>query len=269
MPRSTNEVFTPLRFIEAVTLRSFLQPDASWLDEPGSRRIWQTTAVTVIGLALYGFSVGWWRSPLMAGYVAIKMPLLVALTLGCNGLLNSLLAQLLGTGLGIRQSFLALLMATAVSALILGSLAPVTFFLASNAPAPGTPGADTAYAAYQLIHTFLIGFAGVVANTHLYRLLAARAPNPAAARATLIAWLAGNGFLGAQFSWVLRPFFGLPGMEVEFLRPQPLKGNFYETIWGSFVQMAGSEFTAGLCALIVIGMISLPVISALRPSSST
>ncbi|MFD0893510.1 hypothetical protein KBB96_18945 [Luteolibacter ambystomatis] len=268
MPRSTNEAFTTLRFIEAVTLRSFLQPDASWLDEPGSRRVWQTAMVTVIGLAFYGFTVGWWRSPLMAGYVAVKMPLLVALTLGCNGLLNGLLALLLGTGLGIRQSFLALLMATAVSALILGSLAPVTFFLAWNAPVPGTPEADTAYAAYQVIHTFLIGFAGVVANSHLYRLLAARAPTRAAARATLIAWLAGNGFLGAQFSWVLRPFFGLPGMEVEFLRPQPLKGNFYETIWGSLVHIAGDGFTAGIWLTLAIIVIGVPVFSAFRTQPS-
>ena len=78
----------------------------------------------------------------MGGYVAVKLPLLVALTLGCNGLLNGLLGLLLGTGLGFRQSLLALLSSFALAALILGSLAPVTFFLAWNAPSPGRPRRD-------------------------------------------------------------------------------------------------------------------------------
>src|SRR5690606_32704114 len=117
-------------------------------------------------------------------FVAVKMPLLVALTLGCNGLLNGLLGLLLGSGLGFRQSLLALLSSFAVAALILGSLAPVTFLLAWNAPPPGSEEAGRAHSAYLVIHTFLIGFAGVTANLHLHRLLAARAPTPAAATAT-------------------------------------------------------------------------------------
>ncbi|BCU76047.1 hypothetical protein [Luteolibacter sp. LG18] len=252
-----------------MTLRAFLQPDTAWLDDPASRRIWQTALVTFLGLAAYGFSVGWWRSPVMAGYVALKMPLLIALTLGCNVLLNGLLALLLGTGLGVRQSFLALLMATAVSALILGSLAPVTLFLAWNAPPPDSPGAGAAHSAYLVTHTFLIGFAGVAANAHLYRLLLGRAPNRSAANATLLAWLAGNGFLGAQFSWVLRPFFGSPGLEVALLRPDPLKGNFYESVWHSLVHITGSD-SAAACALVLIALLlSIPILAALRSQPTT
>ncbi|MGC4015546.1 MAG: hypothetical protein QM755_13660 [Luteolibacter sp.] len=247
-----------------MSLRAFLQPDTTWLDDPGSKRVWQTAAMTVAGLALYGFTVGWWRSPVMGAYVAVKMPLLILLTLGCNGLLNGLFALLLGTGLGIRQSFLALLMATAVSALILGSLAPVTFFLAWNAPSPGSAGAGTAHSAYLITHTFLIGFAGVVANAHLHRLLTARAPNRAAANATLLAWLAGNGFLGAQFSWVLRPFFGSPGLEVAFLRPEPLKGNFYQAVWHSLVNLTGGTASATCALTLLLCLISIPILAALR-----
>jgi hypothetical protein len=48
------------------------------------------------------------------------------------------------------------------------------------------------------------------------------------------AWLAGNLFLGAQLSWILRPFIGSPELPVEFLRAGALRGNFYENIFHAF-----------------------------------
>jgi hypothetical protein len=247
-----------------MNLRSLLQPDAAWLDDPHPRRICGVALATVLGLAAYGFTVGWWRSPLMGVYVALKMPLLVACTLGCNGLLNALLGLLLGTGLGFRQSLLALLMSFAVAALILGSLAPITFFLAWNAPPPDSASAGMAHSAYLVTHTFLIGFAGIAANVHLHQLLAARAPNRSSATLTLLAWLAGNGFLGAQFSWVLRPFFGSPNLEVAFLRPDPLRGNFYESVWYSIgLLSSGHALTAIFSLLLLASVLAIPVIAAI------
>jgi hypothetical protein len=247
-----------------MNLRSLLQPDAAWLDDPHPRRILGVAAVTILGLAAYGFTVGWWRSPLMGAYVAIKMPLLVACTLGCNGLLNGLLGLLLGTGLGFRQSLLALLMSFALAALILGSLAPITFFLAWNAPPPESVNAGMAHSAYLVTHTFLIGFAGIAANVHLHRLLATRAPNRGSATITLLAWLAGNGILGAQFSWVLRPFFGSPNLNVAFLRPDQMKGNFYESVWHSIDRLSGGHANISIVFLLVIvSVLAIPVIAAI------
>jgi hypothetical protein len=117
-------------------LRQLIQPDADWLDNPSPRRVGWVALMACVGLAVYGFTVGFWRDPLLGFYVAVKMPLLVALTLACNGLLNGLLGLLLGTGLGFRQSLLALLSSFALAALILGSLAPVTFSLPSMPPHP-------------------------------------------------------------------------------------------------------------------------------------
>lgn len=145
---------------------------------------------------------------------------------------------------------------------ILGSLAPVTLLLACNAPPPDSPQARGSHAAYLVSHTLLIGCAGIAANLHLHRLLKARAIPPAAATTTLLAWLGGNGFLGAQFSWILRPFFGSPKLEVSFLRPHPLEGNFYETVWMSLVRIAGG-FAAPLLVVILIGL-CLPVVLAIR-----
>ena len=126
-----------------MTLRELIQPDDGWLDAPTPARVIRVAIVAMAGMALYGFTMGFWRDPLMGAYVAVKLPLLIALTLVCNGLLNGLLGLLLGTGLGFRQSLLALLTAFALAGLILGSLAPVTLLLAWNAPPPDSPGART------------------------------------------------------------------------------------------------------------------------------
>lgn len=250
---------------DGVTLRDLIQPDAAMLDEPQPSKAGRAGMVAVCGLAAYGFSVGYWRSPMMGCYVAVKMPLLVLCTLGCNALLNGLLGLLLGSGLGFRQSSLALLMAFALAALILGSLAPVTFFLAWNAPEPTSAHAAQAHATYLVAHTFLIGFAGIVANLHLHRLLAARAPSQAIANVTLLAWLGGNGFLGAQFAWIFRPFFGSPNLEIAFLRKDAMRGNFYHAVWNSISRMSDLNAAGNalvLCLLILL--IGMPVIFSLR-----
>lgn len=243
-------------------LRTVIQPDEGWLDNPDIRRTVNVALTAVVGLALYGFSVGFWRAPVMGLFVAVKMPLLVLLTLVCNGLLNGLLGILLGSGLGFRQSLLALLSAFAVAGLILGSLAPVTFMLALQAPPPDSPQAATSHAAYLVAHVFLIGIAGIAANIHLHRLLAAKAPTPAAATATLLAWIGGNGFLGAQFSWILRPFFGSPGLDVQFLRPDPLRGNFYQTVWRSLDRITDGFALPALAAMVLI--LAIPIALAIQ-----
>jgi hypothetical protein len=238
-------------------LRRLLQPTDDWLDAPTPQRVAAVAATAIAGLAFYGFTVGFWRDPMMGVYVAVKMPLLVVLTLACNGLLNGLLGVLLGTGLGFRQSLLALLTGFALAALILGSLAPVTFFLAWNAPSPGDPGAAAAHAGYLVAHTVLVGIAGITANLHLHRLLTAKTPNRSTATVTLLAWLAGNGFLGAQFSWILRPFFGTPTLKVQFLRDHPLEGNFYQAVWRSISAITGGNGIPLLLGILLV--LAIPI----------
>lgn len=193
--------------------------------------LWRNAWVTVIGFAVYGFTTGVWRSPMMGLYVAVKMPLLIAFTLGFNSLINGLLGTLLGARLGLMGSLNALLSAFAISALILGSLAPVTLFLAGCLPPPDSPSAATAHSAQVLAHTLLIAIAGLAGVLRLGQLLTSHAVSRAAARATLTAWIIGNAFLGSQFAWIFRPFFGSPKMEVAFLRQNPMRGSFYETLW--------------------------------------
>lgn len=239
-------------------MRAYLSPTAESLRSPVSGSIGRTAAIALLGFAVYGFTVGFWRSPLMGVYVAVKMPLLIALTLGCNGMLNGLLGILLGSGLGFRQSLHALLSAFAISGLILGSVAPVTFFMAVNLPEPETAQAATAHSSYLLIHVFLIAVAGLAGVVRLRSLLESYTASRNIARSTLGAWIAGNALLGMQFSWVLRPFFGSPGLEVAFLRENPMHGSFAEAVWNSLKRiLGGMGFGAGIWAVAAVGVIAI------------
>jgi hypothetical protein len=189
----------------------------------------------VIGNGAYGAAMGWWRSPMQALFVAIKLPLIVLLTAVGNALLNAMLAPLLGLNISFRQSFLAILMSFAVSGIVLCSFSPIVAFLVWNLPpmAPGSHVADLTYAFIMVVHVAAIAFAGIASNLRLRQLLLSLAPSPAPARRVLFAWLAGNLFLGSQLSWILRPFIGSPSLPVQFLRDHPMAGNFYEALFRS------------------------------------
>lgn len=204
-----------------------------WLDAH-ELRWWLTCVLTItIGCALYGGAVGIWRSPEQAIYTAIKVPLLIFLTCGANALLNGLLAQVLGSGLSFRQSSLAILMSFTIVALVLAALSPVAFFIYFNAPPLASAGHSVGHGLILVADVLFVGYAGVVANRRLLRLLERRCASTGAGRSVFWSWLAGNFFLGAQLSWVLRPFIGAPHLPVQFLRDNPLNGNFYETLFNA------------------------------------
>lgn len=231
-------------------MRDLLSPEPETLEQSSGAAIGRTALIAALGFALYGFTVGYWRSPVMGAYVAIKMPLLIACTLAFNSILNGLLGLLLGSDLGFKQSLHALLSAFAISALILGSIAPVTFFFALNAPTPDSPSAATAHSAYLLFHTALIGIAGLTGVLRLSGLLHRYCVSSSIARTTLAAWIAGNALLGMQFSWIFRPFFGTPTLEVAFLREDPMSGNFLNTVWRSLLKIM-EAIPAGSIPIIV------------------
>jgi hypothetical protein len=90
----------------------------------------------------------------------------------------------------------------------------------------------------------------------------AKATQAGAATATLLAWLGGNCFLGAQFSWILRPFFGSPSLEVAFLRPDPLRGNFYLAVWRSLQHITNDHALPALAVILLVLLV--PVVRAIQ-----
>ncbi len=202
----------------------------SWITESLGRRAIACVAVICLGCGLYGAAIGSWRAPEMGLYVAVKFPVLILATLLVNGLINGMFAQILGSGLSFGQSLQSQLLGFMIFALLLGSLSPVAFAMALGAPEVGS---DQEYASNRtqlLVHIAIIIYAGVLSHRKLYQMLLSQTQSRLIALQTLFAWLAGNLFVGAQLSWNLRPFFGSPYLEVEFLREDALDGTFYEAV---------------------------------------
>ncbi len=217
-----------------VLLRGDARQIAAWLAKPTMRRLVAYALVTLIGSGVYGCTLGIWRSPLQSLYTAIKFPLLIFVTCCGNAAINGMLAQLLGSGLSFKQTSFAILMSFAIAATILAGLSPITLFIWYNAPPLGSETAIVGHSVLLLAHVGAIAFAGVVANRRLLDLLRKVSGRAVVARPVLFSWLTGNLFLGAQLAWNLRPFIGSPALAVQFLRDDPLRGNFYEAVWRAF-----------------------------------
>jgi hypothetical protein len=218
-------------------VRLLLQAEPAWLSAWANARQVASVALCVsvicVGAGLYGAAMGSWWAPLQAVYVAIKLPLLILLTTIGNGLLNSMLAPLLGLKINFRQTQTAVLLSFAIAAAILGALSPVALFVVWNTPplTGTTRSSSPEYCFLQLTLVVFIAVAGVVGNVRLLPLLKQWASREAVARRVLFAWLAGNLFLGSQICWVLRPFIWDTGGRVVFIGPDCFRGSFYETVF--------------------------------------
>jgi len=211
----------------------------AWMERKEMGRLLLYVAVIMVGTGLFGAAMGSWRDPLQALYTAIKFPLIILLTTLGNGLLNAMLAPLLGVNLTVHQSLLAVLMSFTIAAAILGALSPVLAFLVLNTP-PRSPNAsvtNTAYNVLLLVQVAMIACAGIAANWRLLQLLRELSGSTRAAGKLLFAWLAGNLLLGSQLSWILRPFVGSPVLDVQFLRPNAFQGNFFEDVFYKLVHL--------------------------------
>ncbi|MBL6766354.1 MAG: hypothetical protein ISQ14_15480 [Verrucomicrobiae bacterium] len=207
---------------------------AEWCGHFETSRFVAWSLVAMIGSGLFGAAMGWWRAPEQAVYTGLKFPLVILLTMLGNGLLNGMLAPLLGVNIGFRQSFLAVMMSFTIAATILGALSPLLACLIWNTP-PLEQGdqSRSSHAVILLALVTFVAFAGVVANVRLLLLLRFLSGSEQAARRVLFAWLGGNLLLGSQISWILRPFIGSPGLPVQFLRDEAMKGSFYEAVFHS------------------------------------
>lgn len=229
----------PHNYSVGALLRGEVATLGAWTAEWQTARVVRDVTVICCGAGLFGAAVGWWRAPQQALFAGAKLPLILLLTAGGNALLNAMLAPLLGLHLRFQQSFLALLTSFALAATILGAFSSLVAFIIWNAPplTAGGPHNATIHAMILLLLVAAIAFAGVAANLRLLQLLRNLAGEGAAAWRVLLAWLAGNLFLGSQLSWILRPFIGSPGLPVEFLRSDAFNGNFYEAVFRSSVHL--------------------------------
>src|SRR5882757_9223640 len=125
-------------------------PDAfyGWMVRRPLNLVLFCVVAVAVGAGAYGAVMGSWRDPLQAVYTGLKLPLVMLLTTLGNGLLNGMLAPLLGLNLTFRQSFAPVLISFAVTSIVLGALSPVALFIVYNTPplAAGTTLKSPEYA---------------------------------------------------------------------------------------------------------------------------
>ncbi len=220
--------------------RGDAEAHSRWLEQAGRPSAILCLTCIVVGSGMYGASVGLWRSPQQAAYVALKFPLLILLTSGGNALINGIFAALCGAKISFKQSFFAVLLSFAIASVILGSLSPVSIFMVANAPPMGSEGAKMAHNNILMLNVLLIAFAGIASNVRLFKMLLSITRSGTVARLVFLSWLSVNLLLGGQLSWIMRPFIGAPGAEVQFLRDNALDGNFFEAVWVSLLTILKS-----------------------------
>ncbi len=214
-------------------LRAEVQTIRDWIVQRTASLAWFCVTAIVVGAGLYGAAIGSWREPLQALYTGIKLPLAMLLTTLGNGLLNSMLAPLLGLNVTLRQSFVLVLFGFAVTAILLGALSPVALFLVWNTPPLNTATrlSSPEYGFLQLTLAFIVAIAGVTGCARLWPLLREWAGSARVGSKVLVAWLATNLLLGSQICWVLRPFIWDPAGPVRFIGREYFRGSFFETVF--------------------------------------
>jgi hypothetical protein len=204
-----------------------------WSVQRPSQLVIFCLVVIVLGAGSYGATMGGWRDSLQALYTGIKLPLAILITTAGNGLLNGMLAPLLGLNVSFRRSLVAVLVSFAITSIVLGALSPVSLFLVWNTPplVGATRLSSPEYGMLQLSLALFVAIAGIIGNLQLLPLLRHWAGSAAVARNVLLAWLAGNLLLGSQVCWVMRPFIWDPSRPVEFIGREYFHGSFLETVW--------------------------------------
>lgn len=199
---------------------------------PTGRRVMAACVIAMLGgSAVFGAAFGAWRSGGQAALSAAKMPLLMVSVTAFSAVVNTLMAQALGTRLSFRQTLGSMVLAFAIASVVLAACAPVMLFFAWQAPGPGLRGDLMAYRALLVANTALVGAAGIVGNLQLYRVLAALTSARRKALRVLVAWILAGGLAGCELSWVLSPFLARPDLPVPVLNPNAFKSNFFEYLF--------------------------------------
>lgn len=219
---------------DAITALIGPRPRAALLDELARgvdlpHKLGLTVTAMVAGAALYGVALGLWRGGAQVAYAAIKLPLVLLVTAALTMVFNWMSAVLLGLRVRFAQVAVLSALALGVAAVVLASLAPVAWLFSVSVPVPSLE-ARTTHNLLYLLHTTLVGAAGLTGMAVLWRTLERLADDRRRARRIFAAWVLSFALVGGEVAWALRPFVGSIYYPPAFLRPDALDGNVYEFI---------------------------------------
>jgi hypothetical protein len=154
-------------------------------------------------------------------YSAVKVPILLTFSFAISLPSFYVLNMLLGLQRDFGRAVRALVAAQAGLAIVLASLAPFTllWYATSNVHREALVFNGVMFAVASLTAQWLVrGY---------YRPLIRENPRH---RWLLWCWLGVYAIVAIQMAWLMRPFLGAPGEEVEFLRPEAWD-NAYVVVW--------------------------------------
>jgi hypothetical protein len=188
----------------------------------------------IVLCALYGAAAGAYAGPAQSLSAAIKLPLLFLGTLAICFPGFFIIQVLVGSRLRLAQVLALVVGALSLSAIVLGSVVPVTFFFLLT-------GGN--YYFLELLHAAIVLGCGLLGMVVLHDGLAfaceKRGVYPRNAMTIMRVWAILFAFVGIQMAWNLRPFVGD--------RDQPFKvfrhyeGNFYTAVIYSAKKLTRGE----------------------------
>ncbi len=181
------------------------------------RSLARLAACLVVFALMYGAAMGAFRGLTgqehwlrQMAYSAIKAPLLLTGTFVLGLPSFFVLSSLLGLRQDFAESVRALVAAQAGLAIVLASLSPLTLlWYASSAD----------YQEALFFNGLMFALAGLAAQFLLRRYYRPLIQRNSRHRRLLIAWGVIYALVAIQLAWLLRPFIGSMGREVQFLRP--------------------------------------------------
>ena len=193
--------------------------------------------LVIASTAAYGAVLACWRSPLMALYVAAKLPVVFLVTTFVVSAFCWTAAVLLEARLRYPEVLGCVFSAMATAGRILLSLAPIVlFFILTAAPDTGTrDGLRFVHASLMGVHLAVLSVSGTVGVVRLCRMLRSRVATVRRLALLVGAWLLAFALVGGQVGWVLRPLVGSPNIIVEFVREDALASNFLESVFTQIV----------------------------------
>lgn len=188
---------------------------------------------TAAFLAVYGAVLGSTHSLIQALSSAAKLPILFLITLAICVPALYVLSVLFGASQRLTQSIALVLSAITVTAVLLLSFAPITFFFMLT---------TSGYQFFKLLNVLFFVIAGSLGMVFLSQGVQVvstsdKQEGVKMRRLLLYVWIVLYAFVGSQMAWTLRPFIGYPDAKFELVRE--LGGNFYSNVLISLGEVLG------------------------------
>lgn len=180
-------------------------------------------AAAALSSACFGAAVGSYTGRWQIAGDAVKMPVYLLGTLGISFAAMHVFAA---RERAARETFAAAIETVALTAVVLGALAPIVWLLSLSLPySPGLRGPESqrGYKILILLLTGSVAAGGLCGVARLHsRLRSVRLS---------AAWVVIYQFVGAQMAWLLKPWVSHTGQDDRFLPlRENLNGNFYESV---------------------------------------